>query len=200
MFTILSCVGNKEETLTKELNNQVMKTDTITLGAGCFWCVEAIFTEVKGVESVMPGYAGGESKNPTYKEVCEGNTGHAEVAKVIFDADLVTVGELLEIFWKTHDPTTLNRQGNDVGSQYRSVIFYHNDEQRDIAEKYKNALNESEAWENPVITEIAPINNYSDAENYHKDYYAQNGDQQYCKYVIQPKVEKFRKVFSDKLK
>lgn len=174
--------------------------DTITLGAGCFWCVEAVFKELKGVESVKPGYAGGKVKNPTYKEVCSGLTGHAEVAEVIYDPSVVSFVEILEVFFKTHDPTTLNRQGADVGSQYRSVIFYHTEEQKEKAEFYKNKLNKEKVWEDPVVTEIEKIDVFYPAENYHHDYFEQNPDQQYCKFVIQPKVEKFRKVFQDKLK
>lgn len=174
--------------------------DTITLGAGCFWCVEAVFKELKGVESVKPGYAGGKVKNPTYKEVCSGLTGHAEVAQIIYDPSVVSFDEILEVFFKTHDPTTLNRQGADVGTQYRSVIFYHNDAQKEKAEYYKNKLNKEKVWEDPVVTEIEKLDVFYPAENYHHDYFEQNPDQQYCKFVIQPKVEKFRKVFHDKLK
>lgn len=176
------------------------KMDTITLGAGCFWCVEAVFKELKGVESVKPGYAGGKVKNPTYKEVCSGLTGHAEVAQIIYDPSVVSFDEILEVFFKTHDPTTLNRQGADVGTQYRSVIFYHNDAQKEKAEYYKNKLNKEKVWEDPVVTEIEKLDVFYPAENYHHDYFEQNPDQQYCKFVIQPKVEKFRKVFHDKLK
>lgn len=174
--------------------------DTITLGAGCFWCVEAVFKELKGVESVKPGYAGGKVNNPTYKEVCSGLTGHAEVAQVIYDPSVVSFDEILEVFFKTHDPSTLNRQGADVGTQYRSVIFYHNDAQKEKAEYYKNKLNKEKVWEDSVVTEIEKLDVFYPAENYHHDYFEQNPDQQYCKFVIQPKVEKFRKVFHDKLK
>jgi len=176
------------------------KMDTITLGAGCFWCVEAVFKELKGVESVKPGYAGGKVNNPTYKEVCSGLTGHAEVAQVIYDPSVVSFDEILEVFFKTHDPSTLNRQGADVGTQYRSVIFYHNDAQKEKAEYYKNKLNKEKVWEDSVVTEIEKLDVFYPAENYHHDYFEQNPDQQYCKFVIQPKVEKFRKVFHDKLK
>lgn len=170
-----------------------------TFGAGCFWCVEAIFQELKGVEDVVPGYAGGHIKNPSYKEVCSGSTGHAEVAQITYNPDVITFDELLEVFWAVHDPTTLNRQGNDIGTQYRSVVFYHDEEQKNLAEKYKAELNASGAWDNPVVTEITEINNYTQAEDYHNDYYSQNPEESYCRYVIQPKVEKFRKVFKDKL-
>ena len=171
-----------------------------TFGSGCFWCTEAIFENLKGVHSVESGYAGGHVLNPTYEEVCTGTTGHAEVTQITYDPSIITYDELLEVFWKTHDPTTLNRQGNDVGTQYRSVIFYHNDEQKQLAEKYKSELDKSGAWENPIVTEISPLTNYFPAENYHQDYYNNNPNQGYCAFVIAPKLEKFKKVFKDKLK
>lgn len=174
--------------------------DTATFGAGCFWCVEAVFQRLDGVLSVKSGYAGGSVKNPGYKEVCSGLTGHAEVCQITFDTTKVSFDELLEVFWKTHDPTTLNRQGNDVGTQYRSVIFYHTEEQHLKAESYKKALNTSGAFNAPVVTEIKPFSNYYPAEDYHQNYYNQNGQEGYCRYVIQPKLEKFEKVFKDKLK
>ena len=177
-----------------------MTTDTATFGAGCFWCVEAVFTELNGVLKVTPGYAGGTTNDPDYKSVCSGTTGHAEVAQIIYDPSKVGFDELLEVFWQTHDPTTANRQGNDVGTQYRSVIFYHNDQQRERAEHFKAELDRSGAWSVPVITEIAPLKKFYAAEDYHNDYYAQNPDQGYCQYVIRPKLEKFRKAFADKLK
>lgn len=197
MFVLLSCRGNHDVFINEDSS---MTTDTITLGAGCFWCVEAVFSELKGVESVKPGYAGGTTKNPTYKEVCGGATGHAEVAQVVYNSDEISLGDILQVFWKTHDPTTLNRQGNDIGTQYRSVIYYHNEDQKKAAQDFKDHLNELGAWENPVITEIEPLDVFYEAENYHQDYYSQNQDQQYCKFVIQPKLDKFRKAFSDKLK
>ena len=175
-------------------------TDTATFGAGCFWCVEAVFQEMKGVIKVTSGYSGGTIKNPGYKEVCTGMTGHAEVCQIIYNPKEVTFKELLEAFWQTHDPTTINRQGNDVGTQYRSVIFYHNEEQKQLAEKYKDELNKSGAFEKPIITAIEPITNFYAAEDYHQNYYNQNGDAPYCQYIIKPKVDKFRKVFHDKLK
>lgn len=180
--------------------NNKSQMDTITLGAGCFWCVEAVFKELKGVQSVEPGYSGGTVKNPSYKEVCMGTTGHAEVAQVVYDPNVITFDELLEVFFKTHDPTTLNRQGADEGTQYRSVIFYHTEEQRRKAEYYKEELNKSGAWDNPIVTEIVPFEAFYPAENYHRDYFENNPEQQYCRYVIQPKIEKFKKVFKDKLK
>ena len=177
-----------------------IKTDTATFGTGCFWCSEAVFQELNGVLKVTPGYSGGHVPNPTYEEVCERNTGHAEVSRIVFDPSVISFDELLEVFWQTHDPTTLNRQGNDVGPQYRSVIFYHNKEQQEKAEHYKAALEKSGAFSAPVVTAIEPLTNFYEAENYHHDYYNNNGSQPYCTYVIRPKLEKFRKVFKDKLK
>ena len=171
-----------------------------TFGSGCFWCTEAIFENLNGVHSVVSGYAGGLVLNPTYEEVCAGTTGHAEVTQITYDPSVITYDELLEVFWKTHDPTTLNRQGNDAGPQYRSVIFYHNDEQKKLAEKYKAELDKSGAWDKPIVTEISPLTNYFPAEDYHQDYYNNNPNQGYCAFVIGPKLEKFRKVFKDKLK
>lgn len=174
--------------------------DTITLGAGCFWCIEAVFLELKGVQSVTSGYTGGVVDNPTYKDICTGMTGHAEVAQIIYDSSTVSLDEILEVFWKTHDPTTLNRQGNDIGTQYRSAIFYHSKEQGQKAKHYKDKLTELNAWDKPITTEISPLSVFYPAENYHQNYYALHGNEGYCKYVIQPKVEKFKKAFADKLK
>jgi peptide-methionine (S)-S-oxide reductase len=171
-----------------------------TFGSGCFWCTEAIFERLKGVKSVVSGYSGGKVENPTYKEVCTGTTGHAEVTQITYDPEVISFDELLEVFWKTHDPTTLNRQGNDVGTQYRSVIFYHNEEQKKLAEKYKDELNKSGAWDKPIVTEISPFTKFYPAEDYHQEYYENNPNQGYCAFVIAPKVEKFEKVFKDKLK
>lgn len=184
----------------QDRNMKEMKYETITLGAGCFWCVEAIFTELDGVVSVSSGYTGGHVKDPTYKEVCTGKTGHAEVAQIKYDPDVISFKEILEVFWKTHDPTTLNRQGNDIGTQYRSAIFCHTTEQIEIAEHYKNELNKSGAWANPVVTEISEMETFYPAEDYHNNYFAEHGDEMYCKFVIQPKVDKFKKAFSSKLK
>ncbi|WKZ66832.1 MAG: peptide-methionine (S)-S-oxide reductase MsrA [Flavobacteriales bacterium] len=175
-------------------------TDTITLGAGCFWCVEAVFAELKGVLSVTSGYMGGTVKNPSYKEVCTGRTGHAEVARIVFDPSVVSLDEILEVFWQTHDPTTLNRQGADVGTQYRSAIFWHSEAQRDLAESYKRKLDASGAFPAPIVTEVTKASVFYEAEDYHQDYYAQNSGQGYCQMVIRPKLEKFRKVFAEKLK
>jgi peptide-methionine (S)-S-oxide reductase len=171
-----------------------------TFGSGCFWCTEAIFQQIDGVVKVESGYSGGKVKNPTYREVCSGLTGHAEVIQVTYDPAKVTFEELLEFFWKSHDPTTLNKQGADVGTQYRSAIFYHNDEQKNLAETYKNKLNESGAFDKPIVTEITPFTEFYKAEDYHQNYFNLNGDAPYCSYVIQPKLEKFKKVFKDKLK
>lgn len=171
-----------------------------TFGAGCFWCVEAVFKQLKGVEKVVPGYSGGHIKNPAYKEVCNGNTGHAEVARIYFDADVISFEELLEVFWKSHDPTTLNRQGNDVGTQYRSAVFYHDETQREKAEHFKTKLDEAGAFADPIVTEISPLENFYEAEEYHHNYFALNGDQPYCAFVIKPKVDKVKQVFADKMK
>jgi len=171
-----------------------------TFGAGCFWCTEVIFQNLEGVKRVVPGYAGGNVVNPTYRQVCEGNTGHAEVVQVHFDPGKINYETLLEVFWKTHDPTTLNRQGNDVGTQYRSVIFYHNKKQKELAEYYLNKLDESGAFDRPIVTQIEPFISFYEAEEYHQNFYNLNQELPYCKFVIEPKLEKFRKVFADKLK
>jgi peptide-methionine (S)-S-oxide reductase len=174
--------------------------ETITLGSGCFWCTEAFFAELKGVESAISGYSGGEIKNPSYREICTGRTGHAEVVQVKFDPKVISIDEILEVFWMTHDPTTLNRQGNDVGTQYRSAVFYHSEEQRQKAEFYKNRLDEEGVFSDPIVTEITAFSEFYPAENYHQDYYALNKSQPYCQYVITPKMEKFKKAFAEKLK
>ncbi|MDI3319350.1 peptide-methionine (S)-S-oxide reductase MsrA [Pinibacter soli] len=175
-------------------------TDTATFGAGCFWCVEAVFEQLDGVLKVTSGYSGGHVANPTYEQVCEKNTGHVEVAQIVFDPSKISYDELLEVFWQTHDPTTLDRQGNDAGPQYRSVIFYNNEEQKNKAEHYKAELDKSGAWSKPIVTSIEPLKNFYPAENYHQNYYVNNQSQPYCYYVIRPKMEKFEKVFKDKLK
>lgn len=187
---------------TKDLSvkNIEVKTDTATFGTGCFWCTEALFQQVEGVVSVTSGYSGGTVKNPTYRQVSSGATGHAECLQVIFDPAKISYEGLLEVFWEIHDPTTLNRQGADVGTQYRSIIFYHDEQQKQLAEKYKHALDTSGAFEKPIITIIQPSSAFYPAEDYHKDYYNLNGHEPYCQYVIRPKIEKFRKVFKGKLK
>jgi peptide-methionine (S)-S-oxide reductase len=179
--------------MTKEL-------EMATFGGGCFWCTEAVFQEVKGVHSVVSGYAGGTVEHPTYYQICTGTTGHAEVIQITFDADVISYAEILEVFWRTHDPTTLNRQGADAGPQYRSVIFYHNDQQGAIAEQVKRDLEASGMWRRPIVTEIVPLTNFYAAEDYHQDYYQQNRYQPYCYVVIDPKLKKFRKDFTDKRK
>ncbi len=173
--------------------------EKVTFGSGCFWCTEAVFQRVRGVKSVSSGYAGGHVSNPTYHQVCGGNTGHAEVLQITYDPSQISYAELLEIFWKTHDPTTLNQQGNDFGTQYRSVIFTHNEEQQKLANEYKKKLNEAGIWKDPIVTEITPFSNFYTAEKYHQNYYNQNVNQPYCRFVIVPKLEKFKSVFKDKL-
>jgi peptide-methionine (S)-S-oxide reductase len=176
------------------------RIDTATFGAGCYWCVEAIFQRLNGVISVESGFSGGHIKNPTYREVCTGTTGHAEVCRIQYDPQVIGYDELLEVFWKTHDPTTLNRQGNDVGTQYRSVIFYHNEQQKVLASDFKEKLEKARIWNDPIVTEIVPFEAFYKAKNDHQDYYNQNASQPYCTFVITPKIEKFEKVFRDKIK
>jgi peptide-methionine (S)-S-oxide reductase len=175
-------------------------SQTATFGTGCFWCTEAQFQQLDGVTAVASGYSGGQIPNPTYKAVCTGTTGHAEVIQLQYDPAKISFDELLAAFWQAHDPTTLNRQGADVGTQYRSVIFYHNDEQKAKAEEYKKKLNEENAFGKPVVTEISPYTTFYKAEDYHQNYYNENGSQPYCSMVIAPKLDKFKKVFADKLK
>ncbi len=171
-----------------------------TLGGGCFWCTEAIYLELKGVVDVKPGYSGGHVINPTYKQVCEGTTGHAEVVQITFDPEIVSFSQILEVFFKTHDPTSLNRQGNDVGPQYRSVIFYHNEAQKETAEKVIKAFEQEHVYDRPIVTEISKFDHFYIAEDYHINYFARNKTQGYCQFVVAPKVEKFRKIFKDQLK
>ncbi|MCY4419295.1 MAG: peptide-methionine (S)-S-oxide reductase MsrA [Cytophagales bacterium] len=166
-----------------------------TFGAGCFWCVEAVFQELKGVENVISGYAGGKISEATYQHVSRGNTGHAEVVQISYDPDIIGYEKLLEVFWKTHDPTTKNKQGNDIGKQYRSVIFYHTQTQYKEAQRYKNLLNERNTFSAPVITEIVPFQAFYEAEQRHQDFYTLNPNQPYCRTIIEPKLEKFRKIF-----
>ena len=208
MFCLLftSCTAEQPSIQTNNLKDITMKaefTDTTavaTFGAGCFWCVEAIFQNLKGVYSVESGYMGGEKTDPTYKEVCTGTTGHAEVCRIVYDPRILSFKELLEIFWQTHDPTTLNRQGNDIGTQYRSAIFYYSDEQKQEAEFYKTQIDKSGAFDDPIVTTLEKADVFYPAEDYHQNYFNQNGDQPYCAFVIKPKVEKFKKVFSTRLK
>ena len=184
-----------------QLNDKTDRMNEIaTFGAGCFWCVEAIFQSLNGVDKVVSGYSGGHVKNPGYKEVCKGLTGHAEVVQISFDPSIISFKELLEVFFQTHDPTTLNRQGNDVGTQYRSSIFYHSEEQRILSEQVVENLTKEGVYDNEIVTEIEVFDSFYEAENYHQDYYEINGDQPYCQFVVKPKVEKFKKAFGDKLK
>ncbi len=177
-----------------------MNTDTATLGNGCFWCTEAVFQQLNGVISAKSGYSGGHVVNPTYEQVCEKNTGHAEVLQIVYDPAVITFDELLEVFWQTHDPTTLDRQGNDVGPQYRSVIFYHDEKQKERSEFFKAELDKSGAFNQPIVTAIEPYKNFYVAEDYHQNYFKNNGNAPYCYFVIRPKLEKFEKAFKSKLK
>jgi peptide-methionine (S)-S-oxide reductase len=197
---LISCIYlflNVKVNANKLMVNTDLNLDTIVLGAGCFWCVEAIFQQIGGVKEVIPGYCGGQKVNPTYEEVCSGNTQHVEVARVVFDTELVTLSYLLEVFWTIHDPTTIDRQGNDIGSQYRSAIFCLNESQRELALAYKDQIDLDAIWDNPLVTQIEILEVFYPAENYHHNYYNNNINQGYCKFVIQPKLEKFKKVFSD---
>jgi peptide-methionine (S)-S-oxide reductase len=200
--TITSCAGHQTKpTKTMDIQaNSSTPTDTAVFGGGCFWCVEAIYTEVKGVLSATSGYSGGSVENPSYKQVCTGTTGHAEVCRIIYDPSVISFSKLLEIFWTVHDPTTLNQQGNDVGTQYRSVIFYTSEKQLELANSYKAKLNKENTFGKPVVTEIVPFRKFYIAEDYHQDYYDNNKNAPYCTFVVAPKVEKFRKVFPDYLK
>jgi len=182
------------------LTGMTKNIETATFGGGCFWCTEAVYLELKGVQSVKPGYSGGHVKNPSYKEVCTGTTGHAEVIQITFDADVISFSEILEVFFMTHDPTTLNRQGNDVGPQYRSVIFYHNEKQKEMAEKVIQLFSEESVYDRPIVTTVEPFEAFYLAEDYHQNYYNRNKGQAYCQFVIAPKLEKFRKVFKEELK
>ena len=203
-YCIAACSQNNklpktQKNITK--NNTYINMDTAIFANGCFWCTEAIFQNVNGVQTVRSGYTDGQTVNPTYKEVCAGNTGHAEALEIVYDTTVISFDELLEIFWQTHDPTTLNRQGNDVGTQYRSGIYYINDSQKEKAVHYKTALDKSGAFENPIVTEIKPFTVFYPAEDYHQSYFTQNeNNNPYCTIVIRPKVDKFKKAFKNKLK
>lgn len=201
--SLVSC-AQQPATKSKKMNTKTdyagIQTDTATFGEGCFWCTEAFFQRLDGVLEVINGYGGGFIENPTYEQVCDKNTGHVELARVVFDPKKISYDELLEVFWKTHDPTTPNQQGNDIGPQYRSVIYYHNDVQKEKAEKYKTLLDKSGAWNAPIVTTVEPFKNFYPAENYHQNYYNDNPNQGYCRFVIRPKLEKFEKVFKAKLK
>ena len=197
-----SCTQDQHKYSMKNDSNgtNIIRTDTATFGTGCFWCTEAVFQQVNGVLKVTSGYSGGHVVNPTYEQICDKNTGHAEVIQIVYDPAQISYDELLEVFWQTHDPTTLNRQGNDVGPQYRSVVFYHNDEQKEKAEHYKEDLDKSGCWSEKIVTAIEPYKNFYVAENYHQNYYNNNGEQPYCHFVVRPKGEKFQKVFKSKLR
>ena len=205
-FTACAQNDNYEKSNTfKQMNkgdNKTMehKTEVATFAAGCFWCVEGQFQLLKGVTKVESGYIGGQTVNPTYKQVCTGETGHAEACNIYYDPAVISYDELLAAFWVAHDPTTLNRQGNDIGTQYRSAIFYHNDEQKHKAEEYKKKLTDEHAYNGPVVTEISPYTKFYKAEDYHQNYYNDNPNQGYCQFVVKPKMDKFKKVFNDKLK
>lgn len=208
-FGLISCTLNSSSTTDIEVDKPStiqtsMKSDTnleeATFGAGCFWCVEAIFQSLEGVVKVESGYSGGHVDNPSYKDVCTGNTGHAEVIRIQFDPKVISYADLLEVLWETHDPTTLNRQGADAGTQYRSAIFYHSDEQKVIALASKQAAEESDLWNAPIVTEVSPLINYYSADQSHQNYYNDNTNQGYCRAVITPKMDKFKKRFRDKLK
>ncbi|MEG1239034.1 MAG: peptide-methionine (S)-S-oxide reductase MsrA [Flavobacterium sp.] len=189
-----------DKTIAEKQSVSSGKTETATFAAGCFWCVEEQFKQLEGVVSVTSGYTGGTTENPTYEEVSAGNTNHAEACNIVFDPAVISYKELLEAFFVTHDPTQLNRQGNDVGTQYRSAVFYHNQEQKQITEFYIDQLNKEKAYDKPVVTQVAPFKKFYKAEDYHQNYYENNPDQAYCRLVVKPKVDKFRKAFSEKLK
>jgi len=192
-FIILLLLLFSNEIMGKEL-------EKATLGGGCFWCTEAVYLELKGVVDVKPGYSGGHVKNPSYREVCNETTGHAEVVQVTFDPEVVSFSEILEVFFVTHDPTTLNRQGNDVGTQYRSAIFYHSEAQKQTAKQVIELLEKEKAFAKSIVTEVTAFEAFYPAEDYHINYFARNKNQPYCQYVVAPKVEKFRKVFKEKMK
>lgn len=206
---LLQCSDNSAKESDKknavQLNEEAGKMkneqlDAITLGAGCFWCVEAIFDQLEGVNNVESGYTGGSIKNPTYNEICTGKTGHAEVCQLTYNSAIITFSEILEVFFQIHDPTTLNRQGADVGTQYRSAIFYHNEEQKLTTEKIIMELNNAGVWPNPIVTEVTRFGTFFVAEDYHQTYYENNMNQPYCRAVIQPKLDKLKKIFKEKLK
>jgi methionine-S-sulfoxide reductase len=194
-ISLSSCANNAPEVLKNDVKKGKVANDTITLGGGCYWCVEAVYERLDGVVDVYSGFSGGSIENPTYEQVCSGRTGHAEVVQIAFDSTLTSVKEILEVFFVVHDPTTLNKQGHDVGTQYRSVIFYHSDEQKAIAKEVIAALEKEKVFNSPIVTAVQPMTVFYEAEDYHQDYYAKNPDQSYCQLVVRPKVEKFEKVF-----
>ena len=194
LFLSLTMMGQNNS------KKSVSNLETITLGGGCYWCIEAIYENLTGVKTVVSGFSGGKVANPSYEAVCTGKTGHAEVVQITFDKNGTNLDEILKIFFTVHDPTTLNRQGADVGTQYRSVIFYRTEEQRKTAQDIINTLNANKVYDNPIVTKVDPLKNFYEAEDYHQDYYQYNKNQPYCRLVIQPKLEKFEKVFKDRLK
>ncbi|MCC6582983.1 MAG: peptide-methionine (S)-S-oxide reductase MsrA [Chitinophagales bacterium] len=207
LFSFISC--NQAQNQTKEAKknspqkvkkNMNANLEVATFGGGCYWCIEAIFQRLEGVEKVESGFSGGQVKNPTYREVCTGATGHAEVIQITFDTTKISFEEILKVFFTMHDPTTLNQQGNDIGTQYRSSIFYHNEAQKKVSEEIITALNQAKAYPSTIVTEVTPFDVFYKAEDYHQNYYNDNSGEGYCRYVIQPKIEKFEKVFKDRLK
>lgn len=204
-ISLVSCGQTAKEKQVKPLIMSNVKEESsdkaiATLGSGCFWCVEAVYQRLKGIDTVVSGYSGGDIENPTYKQICTGTTNHAEVVQVHYNPKQISYGEILEVFFNTHDPTTLNKQGNDEGTQYRSVIFYHNDEQKQIAEAYIKQITEAKVFPKPIVTEVTSFSKFYVAEDYHQNYFNENGNQSYCVYVVRPKVEKFEKLYKDKLK
>ena len=197
---VMAAENRTEPKKTDPTSTAAAKLEKATFGEGCFWCSEAVFQRLRGVKSVVSGYSGGKVDKPTYEDVSSGRTGHAEVVQITYDPAQISFDELLKVFWQTHDPTTLNQQGHDVGTQYRSAIFYHNDQQRRIAEQYKEQLDKSGTFKSPIVTEITPFKNFFPAENYHQNYFNANPSQRYCQFVIRPKVEKFNKEFKELLK
>ena len=204
--SFLSCAQSETTNVKPMQDSQLTKMgtktgyDTATFGQGCFWCAEAIFESLEGVKSVTSGFSGGNVKDPSYEQVCTGTTGHAEVIQIVYDPNVVSYSDLLQAFWSSHDPTTPNQQGHDIGTQYRSVIFYHNAVQKEEAEKYKKELGDTKAFDAPIVTQIVPFTAFYSAEKYHQQYYDKNGNAPYCQFVIKPKVEEFQKVFKGKLK
>jgi len=198
-FSLFSC-SQESDLKTDKAQNQLTANDTIVLGGGCYWCVEAVYERLDGVVEVVSGYAGGKTVNPSYEQVCSGKTGHAEVIEIAFDSTQTSTLEILKVFFTVHDPTTLNRQGADVGTQYRSVIFYRNPKQKSIAEDLIAALNKEKVYASKIVTEVSPLPTFYIAEDYHQDYYERNKEQGYCRMVIQPKIEKFEKVFGERMK
>lgn len=200
MSATLACTQSTKTPLTERTQTMNKQLDTATLAGGCFWCIEAVFQRLQGVDTVLSGFSGGTAADATYKQVCTGTTKHAEVCQVIFDPAVVSFEDLLQVFFSAHDPTTLNRQGNDVGPQYRSAIFYHSEQQKQVATAYIKQLEASKTWPDPIVTEVAPFTGFFEAEDYHQNYYNQNGSQPYCTFVVRPKVEKFLKHFKDRVK